>query len=99
MGCVWYFLCFDIWVFLLGCFWCFLNFKVRVWGVSYLMGLGFGRFLLFVSRPADPPHSLLGHGLGNWAAKLRHGTVGFSCSFLVRPADAPLRPEPGGWLG
>ena len=45
-----------------------------------------GPFRLFVCRfflrPGDRPHSVLGHGLGNRAAKLRHGTVGFSCSFF-----------------
>ena len=57
----------------------FLHFKVRVWGVSYLIGMG--------------------HGMGNRGAKLRHRTVGFSCSFLFRPADALFRPEPGGRPG
>ena len=43
-----------------------------------------------------PAHSVLGHGLGSQAAKLKHGTVAFSCSFLFRPADAPLSLEPWG---
>ena len=36
-------------------------------------------FAFFFLRPTDPPDSVLGHGLGNRAAKLSHGTVGFSC--------------------
>ena len=66
--------------------------------------LGPGWSLLFVCLlffpSGRPPHSVLGHGLGNQAAKLRHGTVGFSCSFFFnRPADALLSSEPGGRLG
>ena len=42
-----------------------------------------------------PPHSIRGHGLGNRAAKHRHGTVGFSCSFscvvLPKSSSAPSR--------
>ena len=61
--------------------------------------LGPGLSLLLVCllffRPADPPHSVRGHGLGNRAAKQRHGTVGFSCSFffvvLPTPSSAPSR--------
>ena len=52
-------------------------------------------FAFFPSR--RPPHSVRGHGLGNRAAKQRHGTVGFSCSFFFfSPADALLSSEPGG---
>ena len=55
---------------------------------------------LFFLRPADPLHSVLGQGLGNWAAKLRHRTVDFSCSFFFCcPADALLSSEPGGGQG
>ena len=54
----------------------------------------FVRFLFL--RPADLLHSVLGQGLGNRAGKLRQGTVGFSCSFFFRPADALLSSEPGG---
>ena len=36
-----------------------------------------------------PPHSVRGHGLGNRAAKLRHGTVGSSCSFFVSSSRRP----------
>ena len=78
----------------LGCFWCFLRFKVRVWGVSCLIGLGFGGSCVFASCP--PLGSVLGHGLGNRAAQLGHGTVGFSCSLIFRPADALLSPRAGG---
>ena len=45
-----------------------------------------------------PPSSVPGRGLGNQAAKLWHRTVGFSCSFLFRPAD-PLPIGAGGVLG
>ena len=56
---------------------------------------------LFAFLPSRrPPHSVRGHGLGNRAAKQRHGTVGFSCSFFFcRPADALLSSEPGGGQG
>ena len=60
-----------------------------------LIGLGLGWFLHFFSS-CRPPRSVLGHGLGNRAAKLRHGTVGFSRSFIFRLGDAPFSPEPGG---
>ena len=55
--------------------------------------------LLFLLPSCRPPHSVLVHGLGNRATKLRHGTVGFSCSSFCRPADAPLNSEPGGGQG
>ena len=56
--------------------------------------------LAFFARRADlTPYSVLGHGLGNRSAKLRHGNVVFPSSFPFRPADAPLSPEPGGRLG
>ena len=58
---------------------CFLSF-----------GPGLGRFLRFF-RPADPPRSVPGHGLGNRAAQLRHRTVRFMCSFLFRPAGPAPR--------
>ena len=59
-----------------------------------------GPFCLFFCFffPADQPHSVLGHGLGNRAAKLRCG--GFSCLFIFfRPADSLLSSEPGGGQG
>ena len=47
----------------------------------------FARLSAFLSS-RRPPYSVRGHGLGNRAAKQRHGTVGFSCSFFFcRPAD------------
>ena len=63
-----------------------------------------GPFCLFVNvfflRPADPLHSALGQGVGNRAAKLRHGTVGFSSSLcFCRLADALLSSEPEGGQG
>ena len=52
---------------------------------------------LFAFLPSRrPPHAVRGHGLGNRAAKQRHGTEGLSCSFFCRPADALLSSEPGG---
>ena len=43
---------------------------------------------------------VLGHGVSNRAAKLRHGTERFLCSFVFcRPADALLISEPGGGQG
>ena len=42
----------------------------------------------------QPPRSVLGHGLGNRAAKLGHGAADFSCSFvfaLPTPSSAPGR--------
>ena len=59
------------------------------------LGWALGGFFGGGVRSADPPHSVPGHGLGYRAAKLRHGTVGFSCSFIFRPADALLSPETG----
>ena len=59
----------------------------------------YARLFAFLLPSCRPPHSVLGHGLGNRAAKLRHGTVGFSCSFFsfffCRPADALLSSELG----
>ena len=51
---------------------------------------------LFAVLPSRrPPHSVRGHGLGNRAAKQRHGTIGFSCSFsfvvLPTPSSAQSR--------
>ena len=56
---------------------------------------------LFAFLPSRrPPDSVRGHGLGNRAAKQRHGTVGFSCYvFFCRPTDALLISEPGGGQG
>ena len=101
----------------MGCFWCFLNFKMRVWGVSCLIGLG-SLVPAFSFRPTDPPahcwarggpfclfvfsvlpttsHSVLGHGLSNRAAKLRHGTVVFSCWFLFSSCRSPPQFGAGG---
>ena len=66
-----------------------------------VLGPGWSLFArLFAFLPScRPPHSVRGHGLGNRAAKQRHGTVGFSCSFFCRPADALLSSEPGGGQG
>ena len=56
----------------------------------------FARLFAFLIPSRRPLHSVLGHGLGNRAAKLRHGTVGFSCSYfflvvLPTPPSAPSR--------
>ena len=55
----------------------------------------FARVFPFLLPSRRPPYSVRGHGLGNRAAKLRHGTVGFSCSFffvvLPTPFSAPSR--------
>ena len=62
-----------------------------------VLGSGWSLFAeLFAFLPSRrPPHSVRGHGLGNRAAKHRHGTVGFSCSFffvvLPTPSSAPRR--------
>ena len=81
---------------------------VRFFFLSYrpprsVLGPGwslFARLFAFLLPSRRPPHSVLGHGLGNRAAKLRHGTVGFSRSFFFcRPADALLSSEPGGGQG
>ena len=63
-----------------------------------VLGSGWPLFfvcLLLFFRPADPPHSVLGHGWANRAAKLRRGTIGFSCSFfffvLPTPSSPPSR--------
>ena len=53
----------------------------------------FARLFAFLLPSRRSPHSVLGHGLGNRAAKLRHGTVEFSSSFffvvLPTPSSAP----------
>ena len=46
-----------------------------------------------------PPHSVRGHGLGNRAAKLRHGTVVFSCSFFLSSCQRPPQLRAGGRPG
>ena len=46
-----------------------------------------------------PPHSVRGHGLGNRAAKLRHGTVGFSCWFSLSSCRRPPQLRAGGRPG
>ena len=62
-----------------------------------VLGPGWSLFArLFAFLPScRPPHSVRGHGLDNRAAKQRHGTVGFSCSFffvvLPTPSSAPSR--------
>ena len=43
-------------------------------------GLGFDPALVSFCRP---PHSVVDHGLGNRASKLRHKIVSVSCSFIV----------------
>ena len=62
-----------------------------------VLGLGWSLFArLFAFLPSRrPPHSVRGHGLGNRAAKQRHGT-GFPGSFFVcvvlpTPSSAPSR--------
>ena len=50
-----------------------------------LLGPGwplFARLFAFLLPSRRPPHSVLGHGLGNRAAKLRHGTMFFVFVFL-----------------
>ena len=55
---------------------------------------------LFAFLPSRrPPHSVRGHGLGNRAAKQRHGTVGFSCSFFLSSCRRPPQLRAGGRLG
>ena len=64
--------------------------------------LGSGLFRLFVCSFVPfrrPPHSVLGHGLGNRASILRHGTVGFSCSFLLSSCRRPPQLRAGGRPG
>ena len=76
----------------MSCLRCFLSFKVRVWGISCLIGLGWGDSCVF--SPGRPPCSVLGHGLGNRAAKMGHGTVVFSVRFffvLPTPSSASSR--------
>ena len=55
----------------------------------------FARLFAFLLLSYRPPHSVLGHGLGNRATKLSHGTVGFSYSFIIvvlpTPSSAPSR--------
>ena len=48
----------------------------------------FGLVPAFFVLPT-PPRSVPDRGLSNRAIKLWHRTVGFSCSFLFRPADPP----------
>ena len=67
-----------------------------------VLGPGWSLFArLFAFLPSRrPPHSVRGHGLGIQAAKQRHGTVSFSCSFFFsRPANAVLSSEPRGGQG
>ena len=52
--------------------------------------------LAFFFRPADPPHSVLGHGLGNRAAKLRHGTAVFFVFASFSSCRRPPQPRAGG---
>ena len=40
LGCSWRFLRLEIFIFLLGLFQVFRNFKIRVWGVYCVVGLG-----------------------------------------------------------
>ena len=55
---------------------------------------------LFAFLPSRrPPHSVRGHGLGNRAAKLRHGTVGFSCSSFLSSCQRPPQLRAGGRPG
>ena len=65
--------------------------------LSEFLGRACGGSCVF--RPVyAPPRSVPSHGLGNRAAKLWHRTVGFSFSFLFRPAD-PSPIGAGGVLG
>ena len=66
-------------------------------GVLLYWQIPFGLLEFFPS--CRPLNSVLGHELGNQAAKLMHGTVFFSRSFLFSPAYALLSPEPGGGQG
>ena len=59
----------------------------------------FARLFAFLLPSRRPPHSVLGHGLGNRAAKLRHGTVGFSCSFFLSSCRRPPQLRAGGRPG
>ena len=65
-------------------------------GVLLYWQIPFGLLEFFPS--CRPLNSVLGHELGNQAAKLMHGTVFFSRSFLFSPAYALLSPEPEGSL-
>ena len=59
-----------------------------------------GPFLnLLFFRPSDRLHSMLGQGLRNRAAKLRYGTVVFSCSFFWSSWRRPLQLRVGGGQG
>ena len=68
-----------------------------------LLGPGwslFARLFAFPLPSRRPSHSVLGHGLGNRAAKQRHGTVGSSCSFFFVVLPTPSSSsEPGGGQG
>ena len=75
----------------------FLFFLLVLPTPSSALGPGWSLFAqLFAFLPSrQPPHPVPGHGLGNRAAKQRHGTIGFSCSFffvvLPTPSSAPSR--------
>ena len=64
--------------------------------VSECLGWVLGSSCVF--RPADPPSSVPGHGLGNRAALLRRRTICFSRYSVFCPADPP-RSVPGHGLG
>ena len=71
------------------------NQAVLSWHRTRILSLvGFGVVSAYVVL-ATPPRSVPGCGLSNWVSQMWHMTVGFSCSFLFRPADAPPRLEPG----
>ena len=85
LGCSWCFLRLEIFIFSLGCLRCFGIFNVRVWNVSFLIGLGTlvrAFFSSLFSCPADPPRSVLGPGRFFFARVL---------AFFVRPADPPTQ--------
>ena len=70
-------------------------------GLPRFLSDGAGKFcscILFFVLPT-PPHSALGHGLGIRAANVRHGTVGFSCSFSFSSCRRPPQPRAGGRPG
>ena len=63
--------------------------------VSECLGWVLGSSCVF--RPADPPSSVPGHGLGNRAALLRHRIIGFRVRFFFVLPTPPL--GAGGALG
>ena len=56
----------------------------------------FARLFVFLLPPRRPPHSVRGHGLGNRAAKQRHGTEGLTCSSFLSSCRRPPQLRAGG---